>query len=131
MLPTPKKMAEIWSIARDNLDRKTSATEDEDTNIEDAEIDDEPAAPAKSHNNKRAKRMPGATMGWRMGGLSAKKKLLPAQKIVDDWKRANKNKVLPKKSGKKDKSGAEESSTEYAITPISPEEDTEVQYCML
>lgn len=150
LLPTPKKMAEVWSLAKDNLERRAGSggEEDEDdldSDMEDADRDDEPVQRNRRHtsnSNKRRKMAPIAAMGWRMGG---RKKLLPAQKIVEDWKRANSNRAVAaagagtggRRAGSKggrsggggesDRAGA---GADYSVTPMNPEEDAEVSCCV-
>lgn len=146
LLPTPKKMAEVWSYARDKVERRASGGDaEEDSDIDDADQDEVSARRASSTNSHRRRKLPSAAMGWRMGGMGAKKKLLPAQKIVEDWKRANSNKAaaVRKSGGSKsagsssavddadgerdgDASRSDHAGQEYSVTPMNPDEDAEV-----
>lgn len=126
LLPTPKKMAEIYHLAVEKKEHSEDGDEDRESAEEEDPlfVEDRPRGRRAPVQQGRAPRRVPPTMGWRIGRGTKKPALPPvAERVLADWKQANsrgpaKNinsvKKLANKRGPTVRGGEG-----YAVTPVS------------
>lgn len=131
LLPTPKKMAEVYNLAVEKAQDGELTDREEDALLEDVDTRSRsrPARPAPQ------RRMP--SLGWRMGRGTAKKSVSVADRVLADWQQANSRAPAKKGSvvdvrgrkvvgaGRKDLTRTVDG---VSVTAVQPSEDAEVSF---
>ncbi len=142
LLPTPKKMAEIYHLAVEKKEHAEDSDEDRESlnEEEDPLLEDRPRGRRAPAPQGRAPRRVPPSMGWRIGRGTKKPALPPvAERVLADWKQANSrapakntnsNNNLKKLANKR--GPAVRGGEGYAVTPVtSANEAAEVSFYYL